>query len=487
MSAFDKNTQALVTQFGSDALAQRLLTTRIGVHTSDSRLSARLLGDVLADCIARLWPNIDFCGVWADRQLQTAESAVLSGSAPGTGLKVAWADSYDVVLQIGDERPPASAPLILRVAADGWMAYLGPEGHCSDEGNPVGPAFAAAIASAQVFRHVFRSELADIEPEAIDKLAFDVRQICGTPLAAAEELDLDGTVFMGTGAVTHALLWLLENWPKKATGAIDLVDPDPYGSSNGQRYAFMRPFAGKAMKVSALAERLRLAHPSLTVKPCDQDLNTYCQERGYALPIVRAVTGLDSPEARRQAALKLPQRTINLWTDEHRCGGSRFAPDGDAACLACEYVEDVTAAMDETAEFQLETGLQPQEVRQLLDASGHLTPEQAATVARHRGVPVEKLLDMPLRSVRPVLCASATVQVGADTPPADVPFAFSSLLAGVAGFMMLLSDLRVPQGSVGWNQHVFKAPSKFMHSPRYMRAGCACCSLVYADAAGVNG
>src|SRR5262249_47537514 len=157
-------------------------------------------------------------------------------------------------------------------------------------------AFAAAIASAQVFRHVFQSELADIEPDAIDKLAFDVRQICNTPDLVADDLNLDGTVFMGTGAVTHALLWLLENWPKKAAGAIDLVDPDPYGSSNGQRYAFMQPFTGKAIKVDALAERLRRAHPSLTVTPRDQDLNTYCQERGYEHPILRAVTGLDSPE-----------------------------------------------------------------------------------------------------------------------------------------------------------------------------------------------
>lgn len=483
MSAFEKNKQALVAQFGSDALAQRLLTTRIGIHTSDTRLSAKLLADALADCLARLWPNIDFRGVWADRQLQAAKSAALSGSERETGFDVSWNDEYDVVLQIGDESPQASASLVLRVAADGWMAYLGPQSACSDDANPVGPAFAAALASAQVFRHVFQSELADIEPDAIEQLAFDARLICNAPNLTADDLNLDGTVFMGTGAVTHALLWLLENWPKKVSGGIDLVDPDPYGSSNGQRYAFMRPFMGKAIKVDALAERLRRAHPGLTVNPQVQDLNTFCQERGYEDPIRRVVTGLDSPEARRQAALKLPQRTINLWTDEHRSGGARYVPDGDAACLACDYMENLTAAMDEAAEFQVDTGLQPQEVRQLLDSSAHLTSEQAATVARHRGVPVEQLVDMPLRSIRPVLCASASVQVGQDTSAADVPFAFSSLLAGVAGFMMLVSDLREPPGSAGWNQHVFKTPSKFMHSARYVQAGCACCGLVYAEGA----
>ena len=481
MSAFEKNNQALFALFGSDALAQRLLTTRIGIQSSDSRVSAKLLGTILADCLARLWPNIDFQGDLGGEQLQVAQAAAKSGSMSDAGLKVAWDGSYDVVLQIGECSAQAS-PYVLRVAADGWMAYLGPEGDCSDDGNPVGPACAAALAAAQVFRHVFQLELADLEPQVVDRLAFDVRSICDMPDLAVDDLSLEGTVVMGTGAVTHSLLWILEKWPRQVSGTIDLVDPDPYGSSNGQRYAFMPPFTGKLMKVDAARGRLRAAHPGLEITPHAVDLNAYCQVRGYELPIFRAITGLDSPEARRQAALKLPQRTINLWTDEHRCGGSRYVPDGDAACLACDYLENTIATMDEAAEFQLETGLQPQEVRHLLDSSAHLTQEQAATVARHRGVSVDKLIDMPIRSIRPVLCASATVQVGQEATAADVPFAFSSLMAGVSGFMMLLADLRGALGSAGWNQHVFKAPSRFMHSPRYMQAECARCGLIHFQA-----
>lgn len=484
MSAFEKNKQAVVALFGSEALAERLLTTRIGIRSSDSRASAKLLGIVLADCLARLWPNIDFQGDLAEEQLRVAQAAAKSGSMSEAGLKVAWDDPYDVVLQIGECSVQEASPYILTVAADGWMAYLGPEGACSDDPNPVGPACAAALGAAQLFRHVFQAELADLEPQVLDKLAFDVRSICDIPELAVDDLNLEGTVFMGTGAVTHSLLWLLEKWPRQVSGPIDLIDPDPYGDSNGQRYAFMPPFTGKLMKVDSVRGRLRAAHPGLEITPHAQDLNAYCQARGYENPILRAVTGLDSPEARRQAALKLPQRAINLWTDEHRCGGSRYVPDGDAACLACDYMENTTDVMDEAAEFQLATGLQPQEVRQLLDSSAHLTKEQAARVASHRGVSVEKLVDMPIRSIRPVLCASATVQVGQEATAADVPFAFSSLMAGISGFLMLLGDLRGASASAGWNQHIFKAPSRFMHSPRYRQAACACCSLVFYQASG---
>ena len=45
----------------------------------------------------------------------------------------------------------------------------------------------------------------------------------------------------------------------------------------------------------------------------------------------------------------------------------------------------------------------------------------------------------------------------------DVPFAFSSLLSGVAGFIMLLRDVQIGNDtSECWNQHVFKKPSPAM-------------------------
>ena len=129
-------------------------------------------------------------------------------------------------------------------------------------------------------------------------------------------------------------------------GAAAFVDPDPFGESNGQRYAFMLPFEDRVSKVGAIRARLKQRHPALEIEPIATGMNKYCEERGFDKPILRAITGLDSPEARRQAALKLPERTINMWTEGHRAGAARYAPDGVDACLACDYLEDFESALE---------------------------------------------------------------------------------------------------------------------------------------------
>jgi len=479
MSAIEKNRQALLALFNNASLVDRLVGTRIAVLSTDSSRSAQLLGDVLADCLARLWPNIDFSGPLAARQLSVATSAARSGRAPEAGLRHQWAPFYDAVIAIGCDAPSDAAAWSLRVGAQGWNACIGGGGSCNEDPNPVGPAFAAAIAASQLFGRVFAHELADMEPDSLDGLVFDTREIAGDTNLIAEPLDLGNTVFFGCGAVTHGMVWLIENWHMGASGAPAFVDPDPYGESNGQRYAFMAPFEGNALKVGTICTRLKRRHPDLEARPEPSAMNDYCKERGFETPIDRAITGLDSPEARRQAALKLPERTINMWTEGHRAGAARYTPNGKDACLACDYLEDFESAMDETARVQLETNLQPHEVRSLLDAPTPLTVAQAQVIGAHRRTSGDRFVGQPLRSVLPMLCATAPIQMQGDPASTDVPFAFSSLMAGISGFMMLLADQARQSGSVGWSQHLFKTPSAYMRGGRHRRERCACCDLVY--------
>lgn len=483
MSAQEKNRQALESLLGNAALADRLVGSRIAVVSSQSSRSAQLLGEVLADCLARLWPSIDFSGVQSERLVCIARSAACAGRSPQDGIKEQWAPPYDAVIAIDGQVPANAGPWSLRAAGSGWDAYLGAAGACSDDPNPVGPAFAAALAAAQLFRKLFALELADLEPDAIEDLAFDAREICGQVDLADAPLDFEDTVFFGCGAVTHGMAWLVENWHLPARGSVALVDSDPYGVSNGQRYAFMAPIDGKVMKVAALRDRLRARHPALDVDAQPLAMNDFCRVRGFDESIQLAVTGLDSPEARRQAALKMPTRTINMWTDGHRAGASRYGPDGVSACLACDYLEDLDAAMDETALVQAETNLPPFEVRALLGSPSPLTQEQARVIGSHRRVDPEQFIGQPLGSVLPYLrqCSVAPIQLPGEPVSTDVPFAFSSLLAGIAGFMMLLGDQRRPVGSVGWSQHLFKRPTLHMRSERHRRKGCVHCDLAFAQ------
>lgn len=481
MSARQKNRQALEALFGNAALADRLASCRIAVVSNQASRSARLLGEVLADCLARLWPNIDFLGAQSDRLVAVARAAAHSGGSPQDGLLARWAPPYDAVIAIDCPVPGDAGTKGMRAAACGWIAYLGPAGACSDDPNPVGPAFAAALAAAQLFRQFFAQELADLEPDVIEDGIFDVREVCGRPDLVEVPLDFKDTVSFGCGAVTHGMVWMIENWHLPAVGAIALVDSDPYGDSNGQRYAFMAPIVGKVMKVDALKARLRSRHPTLDVTAHPLAMNDFCRERGFEQPIQVAVTGLDSPEARRQAALKSPTTSINMWTDGHRAGASRYAPDGVAACLACDYLENVDAVQDETALVQAETGLQPFEVRALLGSPTPLNSEQARVIGCHRRVDPEQFIGQPLGSVLPYLrqCSVTPIQLPGEPVATDVPFAFSSLLAGIAGFMMLLANQQRAEGSVGWSQHLFKRPTRHMRSERYRRKACVHCELAF--------
>lgn len=484
-TATDKNAQALKALFGDAALVSRLCSTRIAVVTPSDDLpqSGMLLAEVLADVLACLWPNIDFFGSGAELQLAASLNAAKSGGAPVDGLDLRWAPPYSCVISIGGTHPP-EAGYAVRVGANGWLAQLGPEAVCGSSSNPVGPAFAAAMAAAQVFHHIFASELAGMDIVPLASCSVDLRQLFDAPNLAAAPLNLGETHVFGVGAVTHGLVWLLEHWPEMVTGKLHLVDQDNYGDSNGQRYAFMRPENSGRAKVAVVKERLDAAHSHLLVEQHPVDLNSYCAERGYEIPLQRAIAGLDSAEARRHVGLKLPERAVNMWTEGIRIGAGRYQPGDGRACLACGYLEKTDTPLDEVAEIFQQTGIRPDLVRSLLDTGRGLTHQEASMIAGHRGVSPDQFVGQPIRSVLPALCATGRIQMPNNPEAVDVPFAFASLFAGIAGFVMLLKDcFGDSEASHGWTQHIFKRPTPYMHSPLHSNPQCVCCSAMIELAA----
>jgi hypothetical protein len=477
-NAFDKNLQALEALFKSNDLAQRLVDTRIAVILPQSNppKAALLLAEFLVDCVARLWPNIDFAGSGAEDLIEHAREAAKSGGGIATGFSAQWNPPYACVVTIGCDAPSDVNPTV-RVGADGWTATIGIHASCSDSPNPTGPAFAAALGGAQVFFHVFRDELRDTGAREIENCTFDVRSICSAPDLDVTDLHLRHTTFVGTGAVTHGLMGVLERWPFPVTGDARLVDADSYGNSNGQRYAFMRSSNAGQPKVEAVHARLAIAHPDLRVEPYPEDLNTHCARHGYPDGEARYVVGLDSAESRRHVALKYPGHCVNMWTEGVRIGAARYSPGDNSACLGCDYLEDVSKSHDEVAEVHQITGLLPPVVRELLDSARGLTQAEANIVSTATGLPVDRVVGEPLRSVLPLACAIGKLPVAKNGELADVPFAFSSLMAGVAGFMMLLRDVTCPLSqSEGWTEHIFKQPQPTMWTQRVARLECACCA-----------
>ncbi|WP_457337190.1 hypothetical protein [Rhizobacter sp. P5_C2] len=490
MSAAEKNRQALLALFGDDALVSKLSSTRIAVvvPSANTPAGAVLLAKVLADALARLWPNIDFCGEIAEGLLVVGQEAALAGQAPADGLKLAWAPPYDMVVSVGGPGPEGSSPCI-QVGADGWQVRFGDHATCGGSLNPVGPAFAAGLAAAQVFARCFATALEGARLQPLGDWGADVRDLFHAPELELRPFDLQDTHVFGVGAVTHSMGWMIENWPEPISGALHLVDSDTYGDGNGQRYAFMKHANVGASKVEAVAARLNAAHHALAAQPHNLGMNVYCEKRGYDRPFFRIVAGLDSEESRRQAGLKDPVRTINMWTSEHYIGAGQYVPGDASGCLVCAYPEPQDAPLDEVTLFHRQTGLLPDIVRELLDSARGLTAAEAERVSQAKGVPAERIVGEPLRSVIPVLCATGKVPLNEAKKAVDVPFAFSSLLSGVAGFVMLLRDVQLgSETSECWNQHVFKKPSPAMMKVEGRHIRCVRCSAakIVSDAAALT-
>jgi hypothetical protein len=464
MSAAEKNRQALLALFGDDALVSKLSSTRIAVAlpSANAPASAALLAKVLVDALARFWPNIDFVGEIAESLLVVGHDAAKAGTAPVDCMKLGWAPPYDMVVSVGGPPPDTKSPCI-QVGADGWRVQFGEGAICGSSMNPVGPAFAAGLAAAQVFAHCFSAALEGSGLRPLGDWSADARDLFKAPQLELRAFHLQDTHVFGVGAVTHAMAWMIENWPEPISGELHLVDSDKYGDGNGQRYAFMKASNIGTSKVTAVAERLTAAHPLLNAVSYNSGLNDYCEERGYDQPFFRIIAGLDSEESRRHAGLKDPARAINMWTSGYYIGAGQYVPGDGRGCLVCAYPEPVEAQLDEVTLFHRQTGLFPDVVRELLDSARGLTEAEARKVSQAKGAPIERIIGEPLRSVIPVLCATGKLPLDEAKKAVDVPFAFSSLLSGVAGFIMLLRDVQIGNDtSECWNQHVFKKPSPAM-------------------------
>jgi len=442
--AFQKNRAALARLLGNDALAERLLNTRIGVWSdvSSDVAAGRLIAEALGDTLARLWQRLDVTGpleeVFGNAARQAAASAGYQSE-----IEQRWQPPYDVVVAIGTD-PPDSAGMVVRVGASGWVVSAGTGAHVDDDPNPVGPTLAAGCAGSEVFKIIFADALSGRAGERLGDLTWSAWSY-GADLLNPRPMTLDVSrvQVLGAGAVTHGFAWALTRWPAKLIGQMDLIDPDAFDQSNAQRYAGLAESEIGQPKAEALAARLRNRIKDIDFVPHPTDMNTYFASLDKKT-IALAIAGLDSPEARRQLALKLPKRTINMWTEGFYLGAARFGFGDQIPCLFCAYPEPVGAVKDEVGEIYQEiqsTLIMPWRIRELLDTSASLTAAELHGIAGVFGLDANALAGKPLRSIRGILCATGKVQIGNGAADTDVPLAHASLMAGVFGFVEFIHEL----------------------------------------------
>jgi ThiF family protein len=371
----------------------------------------------------------------------------------------------------GDGNPAVS------IVPMGWDVEAGGEVAGADD-NPVGAAAAAALAAIDCFEQVFAAETAGRSSRVESGWRWSAWSL-GDPENSPRPrpLHFADVCVAGVGAVTHGLLWILERWPAPITGTLHLIDPDRYDSSNGQRYVGMRAVDVGGWKAEAARDRIKLAHPELDVQAHNVGMNEFVASLRPDAHLPLVVAGLDSKDARRQLAAKLPLRLVNMWTERDGLGASRHGTGDGWRCLYCVYPDDVTDAPDELVLLVNETGLLPRRVRELLDSGVGITAEDAAAVASRSRVPVEQLVDRPLRSVRAQLCATGAIQSVTTLEEVTVAFPFSSLLAGIGGWSELVREINgIPSEPYFWAMDVLHPPMPGHLWPVGPRHDCWLCS-----------
>lgn len=477
--ALRKNELALARAVGNAELGARLQSLRIGIWSEPTAMGAsgNLIAEALGDVLGRLWRKLDVYGPIAETFVQAANLAASSGRQLDCAMH-SWNPPYDFVIALGADVPTGVGPG-LRVGATGWVAKVGSKAVVNNDPNPVGPATAAAIVAAELFKRLFADGLgtrATLLPPEFEWSVWDYGH--GSSPPPVDTLYFDDVHVIGVGAVTHGMLWLLERWPSRATGLLHLIDQDSYDESNGQRYIGMHPEDVGRPKSEQAAERLRGRQPRLLVYPHDNDMNRYFIEKRPDCRVQLAVIGVDSPEHRRQLALKLPRRVVNMWTEGDRLGAARFGFTEGWPCLFCAYPEDTAEPMDETGLISKETGLKPHRVRELLFSGDGLEHSDVSVIAsRHAMSDPQALVGKPLRTVRGVLCATGRLQLPETAVDVDVPFAFSSFLAGIGGFVELVRELwGAPSEPGHWQLPVLRYPVPGNWFGRGPSSGCYLCS-----------
>lgn len=463
--ALEKNIQATrrIAGDGAAAAAGDLArSARIGVWSADRpTASARLTAEALGDILGRFWRNIDAAG-GAAGGLESAAGSAADACGAGHAVRRRWDPPYDFAVGIGEAAPAGSAADAVEIVGAGWRVGAGSlAGAGTEDANPVGPLAAGALAAAEALKSVFAVGAA--HGAARIPASYEWDAWCGPPAGAGAPrgnapLDIGEVHAFGVGAVTHALLWLLRRWPGGAAGTLHLVDPDRYDEGNAHRYlGTARGDAGRP-KASAAVGRMRRGCPGLDVVAHDTDMNGYFTEENPYCLVRTAVCGLDSKEGRRQLGLKLPLVTVNMWTSGLHAGASTFSlGDGAWPCIHCAYPEPSPAAVDEASAIHNETGLLPHRIRELLGSGRRIGESDAQTIAEDTGARASDIPLKPIRSVRAELCATGRIPAprGPHREEADVPLAFASAMAGVAGFADLV---RAVLGCMGRVPGQFQAP-----------------------------
>lgn len=388
--------------------------------------NARWIAELLVNLLARLYPRLAIASELPD--VHEHLIGIAKSINPTVAVEDATAATVTVVVGGGE----SSHPNTIYARADGWVARVlfQPSRSPLGPANPYAAAAAAALATAEVFRRVFRERLpTQQEPREVSLSLLDFSEEAGAeePLGPA---DVGQVVMAGLGAVGNGALWAMGRHAS-LTGEVWLVDHETVELSNLQRYVLAADSDERAAKVDLADAALR--HTGLRRYLCRETLESFAERfrEGFTLPTV--CVSVDNVPSRRAVQALLPRLVLNGWTGDRSLGASWHEFDREAACLSCLYHPNGPrpSQTDMVAEA---LGLDPERAGKLWINGEAPQPEELVQMEKHLGLKPGDLSGWrgkPLGDIYTgVICGSVQLDVQGLGRVEVVPLAHQSVLAG---------------------------------------------------------
>lgn len=475
----------ILSTVSQDEFIRRVESTRMSIvfgENASRSVEGRTTLELLVNLLARLLPSLGLQGLDKPAQAFLPELERLAVSINPL-IEITSAVEPTLIVMVG-ETEWKQAGEKLYVGSEGWIARLSREKSqsCGKSEIPFGAAAAACIASANIFRFIFRDGLpeADLDGE-IDFSLWDYDATRSEPPRGPFSI---GQVHLaGAGAIGNGLLWTLARLPN-VRGKIHVIDPEQIDLGNLQRYVLTTSDSPTQLKTE-LAEKA-FANSSLTIESHPVTWGTYlAARRDYGIDTV--AVALDSGRARIEVQGSLPRQIFNAWTQRENLGVSRHLDFLNTPCLACLYLPDGEVPHEdaEIARSLKMTGPEAlMEIRVLLHTGSPLSLEfvaRAAALAGKDPSTLASFVGQPLRNLYSgAVCGGLLLDLsGSASPAAEVPMPFQSALAGIMLAAELVAAEFAPSRPTTTTLNLLRPFPAYLSFPREKRSDCVCADAVF--------
>lgn len=404
------------------------------VDTNEGKYSL----DMITRLVVRLYPKIKFRSINLDDDSYHQYLINLAKSINPV-IDISENDSTIRVV-VGQTKLPSNDIPTIYVGSENWIVKFSskePVGS-TNHNNPFAAGVAACIASANIFRFVFKDNLPHGYLDSDFSLSiFTFSKTFQDNGPEIKNVSLPESTLVGLGAIGNGFIWALNRIANLA-GDINLIDDEKIELPNLQRYVLADQGSLDHSKVEMAVSHLK--NTKLNIHAYPYEWRRFLQERNN-WSINQVAVAVDSAKDRILIQGALPKKIFNAWTQPEALGISRHLNFLKSACLACLYLPN-SKAKNRSEEIAENLGLMGEENEKLI--RGYLALNKAVDeslvgqIAAAKKISVEvlrpyigKQLDIFYSEV---VCGGVLMKLSNDsgqTINVEVPCAFESAMAGI--------------------------------------------------------